>query len=58
MDGYRFTADKNALFAGLIEILYSMRNLLFHGEVVPDEVTNQTYEPAFHLLRSLMKTAV
>ena len=58
MDGYFFVKDKAAIFAGLIEILYAMRNLLFHGELVPDPQTNRTYEPAYHLLRCLTKTII
>ena len=53
MDGYHFINNKAAIFAGLIEVLYSMRNLLFHGELVPDPQTNRTYEPAYHLVRHL-----
>ena len=56
--GYFFVKDKAAIFAGLIEILYAMRNLLFHGELVPDPQTNRTYEPAYHLLRCLTKTII
>jgi hypothetical protein len=58
MDGYHFVKDKAAIFAGLIEILYSMRNMLFHGELVPDSQANRTYEPAYHLLRQLIATVV
>jgi hypothetical protein len=58
MDGYHFTNDKNAVFSALIEILYAMRNLLFHGEVVPDPQTNRTYEPAYHILRRLLEYVV
>lgn len=55
MDGYYFQNDKAAIFAGLIEILYCMRNLLFHGELVPDAQANRTYEPAYYLLRYLIR---
>ncbi len=55
---YKFTSDKEALFAGLIEILYCLRNMLFHGELVPDKTTNSTYEPAYHILRRLMRYIV
>ena len=58
MDGYHFVKDKAAIFAGLIEVLFSMRNMLFHGELVPDPQTNRTYEPAYHLLRQLIATIV
>jgi hypothetical protein len=53
MDGYHFRNEKAVIFAGLVEVLYSMRNLLFHGELVPDQQTNRTYEPAYHLVRHL-----
>jgi hypothetical protein len=56
MNDYHFVSNKAAIFAGSIEILYSMRNLLFHGELVPDSQTNRTYEPAYHLLRHLIAT--
>jgi len=55
MDTYNFVNDRAAIFAGLIEILYAMRNLLFHGELVPDPEANRTYEPAYHLLRHLTR---
>lgn len=58
MDGLYFTHDKGAIFAGLVEILYSMRNMLFHGEIVPDAQTNRTYEPAYHLVRHLTRCVV
>ena len=58
MDGYKFIRDPGAIFAGLVEVLYSMRNLLFHGELVPDPQANNTYEPAYHLLRYLIATIV
>lgn len=58
MDGLHFTDDKEAIFAGLVEILYSMRNMLFHGEIVPDPQTNRTYEPAYHLVRHLTRCIV
>lgn len=56
MDGYKFVRDAGAIFAGVVDVLYALRNLLFHGELVPDMQTNRTYEPAFHLLRHLTGT--
>ena len=58
MDGYKFIRDPAAIFAGLVDVLYSMRNLLFHGELVPDSQANRTYEPAYHLLRHLILSIV
>ena len=51
MNAYKFARDPAAIFAGVVDVLYSMRNLLFHGELVPDMQANRTYEPAYHLLR-------
>jgi hypothetical protein len=56
MDSYRFVDDAPAIFAGLVDVLYGMRNLLFHGSLVPDSQANRTYEPAYHLLRHLIAT--
>ncbi|MEN6405258.1 MAG: hypothetical protein ABFC77_02180 [Thermoguttaceae bacterium] len=58
MDGYRFAREPAAIFAGLVDVLYAMRNLLFHGELVPDHEANRTYEPAYHLLRHMIATIV
>ncbi|MFA7242220.1 MAG: hypothetical protein WC091_19080 [Sulfuricellaceae bacterium] len=55
MDSYKFEHDPAAIFAGLLDVLYAMRNLLFHGELVPDPQTNRTYEPAYHLVRYLTR---
>ena len=55
MNGYNFVNDCAAIFAGLVEVFYSMRNLLFHGELVPDTQANRTYEPAYHLVRHLTR---
>lgn len=51
MNAYKFARDPAAIFAGVVDVLYAMRNLLSHGELVPDSQANRTYEPAYHLLR-------
>jgi hypothetical protein len=56
MDSYRFVRDTPAIFAGVVDVLYAMRNLLFHGELVPDPQSNRTYQPAYHLLRHMIRT--
>lgn len=58
MDTYKFADDPAAIFAGLIDVIYGMRNLLFHGVLVPDSQANRTYEPAYHLLRHLTASIV
>lgn len=39
----------------LIEILYQMRNVLFHGELVPNLEAQKAYNSAFHLLRIILE---
>lgn len=52
---YNFLNDKNKLAKGVIEILYLLRNALFHGKIVPDRDTQRIYEPAYHILRMLVE---
>ena len=47
--------DPDKLCKGIIEILYKLRNVLFHGEIVPDNDTNKVYEPAYHILYKLIQ---
>jgi hypothetical protein len=58
LGGVKFVSDRNLVFGGLIDVLYGMRNALFHGAVTPDTTSNYTYEPAYHLLRKLIKQVV
>jgi hypothetical protein len=51
---YKFINNQELLFKGLIEILYSLRNVLFHGQIIPDRNTNQVYEPAYKILKMLI----
>lgn len=39
----------------LIEILYQMRNVLFHGELVPNAEAQKAYNSAFHLLKIILE---
>ncbi len=52
---YKFIDNQELLFKGLIEILYSLRNVLFHGQIIPDKNTNQVYEQAYKILKMLLK---
>lgn len=47
--------DSDKLCKGLIEILYKLRNVLFHGEIIPDSDTNKVYEPAYQILYMLIQ---
>jgi len=51
---YKFINNQKLIFKGLIEILYSLRNVLFHGQIIPDKNTNQVYEPAYKILKMLL----
>ena len=46
-------ADKN--FSALIEVLYGLRNALFHGSITPNETHNQIYRPAYLAAMRLVK---
>lgn len=52
---FTFKRDKDGLAAALIEIIYNMRNSLFHGEIVPDKDANKTYGAAYKILRILIE---
>jgi hypothetical protein len=55
---YRFCANPEHIFAGLMEIIYGLRCVLFHGEVVPTREINNIYEPAYHILRRFLQSIV
>jgi hypothetical protein len=46
-----FVNDSDVITKGIIEILYLLRNGLFHGEIVPDKQTSKIYEQAYHILK-------
>jgi hypothetical protein len=48
---YRFKNDVNGLTSAIIEVIYQMRCLLFHGELVPRKSYNAVYEPAYRIVK-------
>lgn len=50
-----FCDNPEYIFAGLVEGLYSLRNMLFHGELTPTTEYNEVYEPAYFILRRFLK---
>ncbi len=48
---YQFKNDINGLAATIVEIIYQMRCLLFHGELVPKKEFNLVYEPAYKIVK-------
>ena len=51
---YRLVNDEELIFKGIIEMLYSLRNALFHGQIIPNKDTNLVYEPAYKILKMLI----
>jgi hypothetical protein len=54
MGQYKFINDESKLCQAIIEIIYNLRNVLFHGQIVPDHETVVIYEPAYHILKMLL----
>lgn len=55
MGSIKFISDTEKIAKALIEILYKLRNSLFHGEIVPNQETNQVYEPAYDILYTIIQ---
>jgi hypothetical protein len=51
---YRFYCSAEELFAGVCEVVFQMRNTLFHGELVPSHEATLCYEPAYHIIRQFL----
>lgn len=56
--GIRFVDNPRKLFGAKVEVLYGLRNALFHGSITPNEQHNQIYEPAFHLVMRMVKCTI
>lgn len=48
--------DVNKLAKGIIEIIYRLRNILFHGELIPNNDNKKVYEPAYNILKTLIQS--
>lgn len=60
-DSYRFRRDMaetncrgHIVVKALIESLYQLRNILFHGELTPTESAAQVYKNGYFLLKMLL----
>ncbi|OYU79898.1 MAG: hypothetical protein CFE23_11625 [Flavobacterium sp. BFFFF1] len=51
-----FTNDTPLLAKAIIEVLYNIRCILFHGEIQPSKDNLKIYEPAFYMLKQLIKS--
>ncbi|MCQ2367429.1 MAG: hypothetical protein MJ109_00240 [Kiritimatiellae bacterium] len=51
---YKMIKEEKKLAAGLIEILYSLRNALFHGVIDPNKDANKVYGAAYRIMHTLV----
>lgn len=51
---FKLIREKENIAIGLIEIIYNLRNSLFHGELIPDKSANKVYGVAYQILRILI----
>lgn len=58
MGHIQFCDNPEYIFAGLVEVIYNLRNLLFHGVIVPTNDHNEVYEPAYFILRRFLRCIV
>jgi hypothetical protein len=49
-----FCSDSEKNFSALIEILYNLRNALFHGSITPNDTHNKIYKPAYLITMRLI----
>jgi len=52
---FYFVPDAVKVAQGLIEVLYNLRNALFHGEINPNGDANKVYGAAYRLLRRVIE---
>lgn len=49
-----FINDEDILYKGLIEMLYSLRCTLFHGELVPNKESQKVYEHCYFIIKMII----
>ena len=54
IEGFRFVNNQDLIARALIEILYQLRNTLFHGEITPTPEIQKVYEPAYLILKRII----
>ena len=51
---YKFIKNSDHISNALIEVIYMLRNSLFHGELIPNKEANKVYGATYHILRILI----
>ena len=54
IEGYQFINNQNQIARAIIEVLYQLRNTLFHGEITPTQEIQKAYEPAYLILKRII----
>ena len=49
-----FIKNSENIAKGIIEVIYNLRNSLFHGELIPNKEANKIYGAAYKILRELI----
>lgn len=52
---FKLINDENTVYKAIIEMLYCLRNLLFHGELTPSPGANKVYEAAYRILKQIVE---
>lgn len=50
-----FIQDSPKIFSALVDVIYCLRNTLFHGSISPNDQHNEIYEPAYHIVMRFVK---
>lgn len=53
-----FINDPAKVFSAMVDVIYNLRNALFHGSITPNETHNAIYEPAYHIVMRLVRCTV
>lgn len=52
---FRLINNRDIVFKAIIEMLYSLRNKLFHGDLTPSPEANKVYEATYRILKQLVE---
>jgi hypothetical protein len=53
-----FIQDPAKVFSALVDIIYNLRNALFHGSITPNEQHNEIYGPAYHIVMRFVRCTI
>lgn len=58
IDKFKFVKDSELISKAIIENIYSLRCMLFHGSIEPKEDTEKLYECAYYILQNILESIV